>query len=186
MAKSSTERSREFRERKKSGFVLEVFKIRPEWKQAILDYIKGIEMKYYYKCPLQAAWMVHHYNMKFTTSEGVEVGVEIDAEFYEDGQVGYTKYGASEDNCRYFVHPDSYDILKPHVGDLISGNLLNRGKPEDVISYFTIYALPYGDNEGETFHMQPFKRSGSRNFVKSSVKIIQRRGKAFFTPLGMD
>ncbi len=71
-------------------------------------------MRYYYDCPLKAAWMHKHFGMRFDVYEPV---FEIDgfSFAYIDRADGYE---FSEGQFIY-IHPESLRLLEPQVGDLV-------------------------------------------------------------------
>lgn len=108
---------------------------------------KGVEMKYYYDDALQATWMMLHFDMKYIAVDGAEVGVVIDYDY---------------------LHPDSYEILKPQVGDIMA-----TVRPDSTSTEFLVSDMRAKEYEHLMCKEYP-------------AKIIQRQGKAFFTPLEMD
>ncbi len=113
--------------------------------------------KYYYNDPLKAVWMAREFQMKFKTSK--------DQNMYFDGGSDLR----TEKDCgiysgeKYYIHPDCHKMLKPQIGDLL--------KDED-----GKFHLMEGWH-GECFIFVITSRNNSENY-----KIIQRNGKAFFTP----
>lgn len=82
-------------------------------------------MKYYYTCPLKAAYMAKYFGMKYALfhadghivseikRENIEKDValgesEISRLFLQSGNFG-----------KYYIHPDSLHLLEPMVGDLV-------------------------------------------------------------------
>lgn len=122
---------------------------------------KGVEMKYYYDDQLQAGWMSREFNIKM------------------HGNSTYEQYEPSD---RWIVHPDSYEILKPQVSDLVSGTLLTKFVNFDDYAFKVSEVTSYG--KGVSNLKCPLGKR--KRMLTKSLRIIQRQGKAFFTPLEMD
>lgn len=138
----------------------------------------------YYKDVLIAAYMARVFEIKFEPwvfDKEMHMPDGATYKYKESRKITYEILLKDVDQKKspYCIHPDCYKIFKPQAGDLISGMLINTDKT----IYMNIYALPYATyDDNPAFSIQPFKRSGSRNFKKDTVRIIQRNGKAFFMP----
>lgn len=69
--------------------------------------------KYYYSCPLKAAYMAKYFAMMFTTTDSSVVSAyEISQRFLD---------GGSNDNFRFYICPDSMHMLEAIEGDVAQG-----------------------------------------------------------------
>lgn len=121
------------------------------------------DKKLYYTDPLAAAYMAREFGVKL---QGIlnEKIVNIhqtnpdDAEFWTEGSEEVEPDGSESVNSylgkQFYIHPDSYHIFEPQVGDLLQ-------------------------NEDGAF-MQFLGASGGLKILYA--KVIQRNNKPFFTP----
>lgn len=115
-------------------------------------------MKYFYTDPLKAAWMTKHFGIKCKHPSG---GI-CTLNFF-----GYEF--TSEDIIKYYIHPDCHAMLEPQVGDMIS-HIGMRGWRIDSMDDTNFYHLPMGTE------------LPSLTLKADKPNIIQRNGKAWFTP----
>lgn len=118
--------------------------------------------RYFYRDPLEAAFMSKYYGIRFLTSfMGIEQ--EWKNKTTGHGESGWKyeiSFGWDEKHDRFFIHPDSEHILAPQVGDLgLDSN--------------NVACLCDGND---------WTQLGIRGFAKHPVRIIQRLGGAFMWP----
>lgn len=117
-------------------------------------------MKYYYDDPLEAAWMVREFNFSY--------GRKI------EGKINY--YFLDENDClefyctdtKFYLAPDFYPLLLPQVGDLVKSK---SGKTADTI-VGNIDGIPKMTSIDTIEEM----------LINEDEIIVQRQGKAWFTP----
>lgn len=115
-------------------------------------------MRYYYTDPLRAAWMMRELGLKF---EG----------YANNYPVAFCHEMISEDKMngrreKYYIHPDCHEMLKPQVDDVVEFDgfvygLVNNIDADEI-------AIQCDD----VFYVRDIEE----------CVIIQRNGKAFFTP----
>lgn len=76
--------------------------------------------KYYYSNPLDAAYMAQHFEMVLCLDYGDDGMVPVDLNELLGG--ARDKYVFGEEVARYYIHPDSYCILKPRICDTVRTN----------------------------------------------------------------
>ena len=118
-------------------------------------------MRYFYTDPLKAAWMRKEFNFQL---------------------LGNSTFEQYEPSDRWEVRLESYEQLKPQVGDLIiqRGNICQNDKIGTVThitkdgqcACYADYMNDAGAHEGSVVHM----------IFGKKAEIIQRNGKAFFMP----
>lgn len=101
--------------------------------------------KMFYADALKVLWMKKHFS------------IEIVSSIFEDGSFEGCIIRDLDENGVFYIHPDSYGILEPKVGDLVK---IDGENEYQVINY-----------DAELFDI--------RHGVD---QIIQRQGKAFFMP----
>jgi len=148
-----------------------------------------MEKRYFYDCPLKAAYMKKHHGMKLQVHHSFEnedygfldvIGIYEYDEAWGDIEYiqaikqneGYGEQSFQFDpDCGkvFYIHPDSVPLLEPQMGDVIKqwGSL--AGVP--------IYDI--GERNGNPVYFMP---DSSYNYFESMEKIIQRDGKPFFWP----
>lgn len=113
--------------------------------------------RYYYTDALAAAWMSKHFGMRHAFYDE-----RSDLREYETPITGADDEWRA-DRGRFYVHPDSLDLLRPRVGDVLYTRLGRGGVSIEEIM-----------NE---------ERQGQAHFIlKRGGRIIQRDGKAFLAP----
>lgn len=108
--------------------------------------------RFYYDDPLIAAYMEKHFNVNFSDRHGERV-----LSCFNNQYEGY-----------FYIHPDSYDVFKPMIGD-----------------GFSIIKDKYG-----VLHCDTIKHIYCEYVVEgyscevdiSNINIIQRNGNQFFMP----
>ena len=117
--------------------------------------------------------------------DGVYGEIEITNEVVDYNPIIYAIEGeiGGMDECKLYIHPDSYHIFDPQVGDLVvkAGNIRLLDKI-GTIGHITKDKQVYleadyhddgGAHEGSLVHIT----------ASSKVKIIQRNNKPFFWPM---
>jgi hypothetical protein len=132
-------------------------------------------MEKFHTDPLQAAYMARDYGVKFerditTFSEARRKGfIQKFGKFYTPEQLaGHAGSNKASRKDRYYVHPDSYSIYEPQVGDGFS----YKQKAYGVMFCDTI---KYIDSEYEV-------EGYCATVDIKELKTIQRNNKPFFTP----
>lgn len=118
-------------------------------------------MRYYYTDGIKAAYMAREFNFQMQ----VKVLKDFDSVEYVDKILNldcapmdvWWLQNFPPKLCKYFIHPDCHDMLKPQVGDLVK---IDGEEEYQLINY-----------DAELFDI----RHGCE-------EIIQRNGIAFFTP----
>lgn len=113
--------------------------------------------RYFYRDPLAAAWMAKHFGMQFENDNpGMGTG-------WAENKVLY--YGVD----RYYIHPESYHILEPQIGDFVSyhdsnlcGRIIAHDGPPHSDAFISITAVTL--------------------WLKDQYTIIQRKGIPFMWP----
>ena len=137
-------------------------------------------MRYYYDCPIVAAYMMKEFNFKFFSIHSDEQMSEFDLQENEREfnwleccsmnygteiiSIGEALDFIKDASGRIYIDSACHALLKPQVGDLVSvnnGESANKATHEDFI--LSLEAMKH-------------------QFV-APVKIIQRQGKAFFQPI---
>jgi hypothetical protein len=140
--------------------------------------------KLFYTDPLKAVWMARefgveyittHYSGKIKWSNCCEFAYDL-MDFFNIGEDGH---GGTENNvlARYEVHPDSYEIFEPRVGDLVSVpsngfDFCNKCNPKASHKYWVLF-----DND-PTF---PIGTPVQCSDVKD-MEILKRNGITFEMP----
>jgi len=120
----------------------------------------------YYTNPLHAAIMVQDFGVNLHTGGGDEWLIRFTA--LGSLQVIIEKTCGFQD--KLYVHPDSADIFKPMVGDLITAQYKLDCGHGDFKYEELVERLPFLDR---LQHLE-------------SIEIILRDNKAFFTPISED
>lgn len=107
--------------------------------------MREIMSKLYYKDPLAAAYMAREFGVKFDIPNSPT-------------PLAMRREG------KYYIHPDSYHVFEPRVGDLVAYGWVST--PCQLIGKVTNEAI-------FNAHGVPIERDKYR-------KIIQRKGKPFF------
>ena len=121
-------------------------------------------MKLYYTDPLAAAYMAGEF--------GIELGLDGVTDLVTGRFIDYTleiidSCGKRRDGVRFTIHPDSYHIFEPKVGDLVTAK-------NDFVQY-----VAFIEKDGlAKCNVHP--ATYLKNF--QFVSIIQRDGEPFFTP----
>lgn len=122
----------------------------------------------YYDDPLIAAYMIRDFGVKYYTVDyGDSGGMDI-VDDYDNLLDEYTS--SCEDSPNLFIHPDSLDIFKPQIGDLVMWNRY-IGCVEPIIK----------DGIKSGYITLKFSDCLLSGDIQSN-KIIQRNGKQFFMP----
>lgn len=123
--------------------------------------------RYYYTDALKAALMSEEFRFKFTGEKGQDLIHLHNAEFAlndekldENGDMSCTSYLGD----KYYIHPDCHEMLMPQVGDLTK-------------VYDKLYKSGY-----HTVILTEKTRQALEQYTASDWEIIQRNGKAWFTP----
>lgn len=105
-------------------------------------------MKYYYDDPVEVIYMQKNHC------------IEIVSSIFEDGSFEGCIIRSLDDKGVWYVHPDSYELLKPRPSDMVVAKTIMDGKEVEIVlnQYIDFYIIP------------------------NSKKIIQRNGRAFFMP----
>ena len=122
--------------------------------------------RYFYTDPLAAAWMGQHFNM--VTYIG-RLPDDWDAygqpnwhQCVDDWK--YRQEKLKQPAPKFYLHPESLNLLEPQVGDLLRGD-------EQAIPTIRFMHLPDSDQMGVAAAL-----------MRRGFKIIQRKGKAFHWP----
>lgn len=124
--------------------------------------------KLYYTDPLAAAYMAREFGVEITSVHGEfkftfkEMICECKQVYCKNLTLSHFAHLPS-DTERYYIHPDSYHIFEPMVGDLVS---INGGETASLVTHPEMVGVILANKD---------------RFV-STVKIIQRAGKPFFNP----
>lgn len=146
-------------------------------------------MKLFYSDPLKAAYMALNYEIKFIghyagwrpcldTTEDGRYRVSYNPEWWKNNIQKLLNIGTKKDvegnPLRFYIHPDSYAIFKPKVGDYVTKQIEKYHFPTWISAI-----APDG-----TFYSAGFDsmRQYEGNIADKNLKIIQRNGKAFFMP----
>jgi hypothetical protein len=118
--------------------------------------------KYFYDCPLKAAWMAKHFGMRFS---GDKYCLQFDA--YGSKPMYYPDL--------YIIHPDSLRLFDPQPFDLLQGSFC-FGR----LDYYVLVKEKF-NGHGEQI-TQDRLSDGTFNLDK----IIQRDGVSFMWPARED
>lgn len=117
---------------------------------------------YYYTNPLHAALMAEQYGMKF---------FKADIFKWREKKMSTRALDEAINEGRFYIHPDSYPLLEPQVGDII---LDDESEPR-VIAQIRNDKVLWHEDEGWGW------------CYKSNAEIIQRDGLPFISPIvGID
>lgn len=113
--------------------------------------------KYYYNCPIKAAYMAKEFGVKMYSPETEEY---IEAELCISDYLWAASNPDDDMNYQppFYIHPDSLEIFEPREGDIVE---------------YSTYTLK------DRWHTK-FKRLSKRG--GSLVRIIQRDNKPFIMP----
>jgi len=130
------------------------------------------DKKLYYTNPLHAAIMAQEFGVKFKTPRGQNMYWDGGSDFRTEKDCGV--YGGEE----YIINPDSYDIFKPIVGDLVQEkhNKMCWVVDESPIQLKGLVGVkpPSADY---------YKRADNRQGKAiSNLKILIRNNKPFYSP----
>lgn len=78
--------------------------------------------RYFYKCPLSAAYMAKHFSITFVNSERdihEDCQRELEMMWGKTIHSGELEFKRGQIYEKYIVHPDCKKILQPMVGDLV-------------------------------------------------------------------
>jgi len=149
--------------------------------------------EYYYKDTLAAAYMAREFGVNLQIPHSYEdedygmlnvTALQVDTS--DDGTVHYIEasnihsdfaFGGNDPDDRYsgniYIHPDSYDIFKPQVGDWVKvdGYMLYVKACESVTkcSYVNL--------------SRSFRGKESAYNTHAIDRIVERNGEAFFMPM---
>lgn len=114
--------------------------------------IRNEMLKYYYDCPIKAAWMAKYFGMKFEGGYAAQfLALDAASQIRDKNERDY-----------YYIHPDSLHLLEPREGDLVKATWVGKGAPvSQCLIYNAIEVL------GSYWHIG---------------KIIQRNGIPFMWP----
>lgn len=116
------------------------------------------EKRYFYRDPLEAAYMAKHFGMEFQRGDQCVVGW---SDFVE---LEYCRWDAP-----FYIHPESLHLLDPQVRDLCQfkcgNNHVNWARIANIALNISFSVYP----------------TGARRFDKF-LRIIQRDGQPFFWP----
>lgn len=146
--------------------------------------------RYYYTDTLKAAWMAREFEVKFelilhdfeTKKIGHILHLPVSDDLFHWPILNTEKFG-----LRYYVIPSCHDMLLPLVGDLITSlHEFELDKTcEEFPNYFEI------EKSNELFHLTCLSQfilteenidDAWSYFHWKGQEIIQRQGKAWFTP----
>lgn len=120
-------------------------------------------MKYYYDCPIKAAYMAKEFGVVTVDDAGDVIGF------------GVMQWEARNDaeKERYYVHPDSLHIFTPKKFDII----VNANDAP-----FTVCTYPTAEKESYYDYITP--RDAKWHFKNSPARwsILKRNNKAFIWP----
>jgi hypothetical protein len=126
-------------------------------------------MRYFYTCPIEAAYMAKNFSMKFLKPSIKNVGGKIVPCEWPANDWETDFFCSSQSDCDwesgpFYIHHDSLPIFEPQEGDsgITGGELLVN---------FT---------DGDWCILLPDGYQGLDDDIQ--VKIIQRQGKAFIMP----
>lgn len=120
-------------------------------------------MRYYYTDPLKAAWMMKGHNFQFDAIMGWKSIFEGACDCQLGGEL---LDGWFEE--KYYIHPDSHEMLKPQIGDIIE--FYSSGKQVSIIV----------DNDNESVVYEQCLEL--RHLNDLNYEIIRRNNKAWFLP----
>lgn len=133
-------------------------------------------MKYFYKCPIEAAYMAKHFKMQFGIKHHGKLiwdwqdmlNIPHPAKSSEDILEDYPAHTFGS----LYIHPNNLDSLKPQTGDLCSS--WHKAHPTMGIPYM-LYGIVESDHGG-------LHSGGRYHSFAEDIRIIQRDGKPFFWP----
>lgn len=116
------------------------------------------DKRYYYDCPLIAAYMTEYFNIKiYIIEEQEEFNLDVH-ELMNEPPISVVGI-----NIKYYLHPESHPILKPQEGDIMIG----PGSMCVNVEYID-------------YHTLNNPRVIDKKLLKG--KIIQRNGRPFHWP----
>ncbi len=134
--------------------------------------------RYYYTDPLKVAWMIREFGFRFAnehTGAELRLGIQGDEPLLMGAGFG-TKWD------RYYVHPDSYELLKPKSNDYtLEGNIRFNEAIPPVLCVYEPYEGYYKKITG--FREVTYKDWFSKQEHKETFAIIHRDNKAWFDPI---
>ena len=139
--------------------------------------------KLYYTDPLQAAYMAKEFGVDFVIKWWGEEIIAKHSDAIKQPKQFVANMIMKHKTGKFCIHPDSYHIFDPQVGDLVvkAGNIRLLDKI-GTIGHITKDKQVYleadyhddgGAHEGSLVHIT----------ASSKVKIIQRNNKPFFWPM---
>ena len=127
-----------------------------------------MDKKLYYKDPLAAAYMAREFGVKIQFATWWTDDFDDIISEYNEGEIFPSKL---------YIHPDSYHIFEPHVGDVASYYF---GKQRDI--YHGVLIKKDDKVFATTFHGHQKEIGTFWEVSREIEKIIQRNNKPFFIP----
>jgi hypothetical protein len=122
-------------------------------------------VRYFYKDPLEAAWMAKRFGMRFPKAKSGHYKPSTLA-----AHQNWKERGFQTQPDKYYIHPDSLHLMEPQVGDMISHFGLRAWRIDSMDDY--AYFHPNMPNES----------IGRFTLKADKPTIIQRNGMAFMWP----
>lgn len=146
-----------------------------------------MEMKSFYKDPLQAIYMTKYHNIKLQCeNQEDDEGLEYanGEQFFDFMHSDITHLDTIEDLLLYegrkvYIHPESYPLLSPQVGDIVEFYYPNHKKNNKQVCMIVKDAcldIPVYEQGLEIDFINKYPEDFD------NLKIIQRNGKAWFSP----
>lgn len=131
--------------------------------------------RYFYTDPLKAAWMLREHNICY----GYSSRWNLDGDPLDSNKVDNYKFFLDNffsRKTRFYIHSASYDALKPQVGDLVKWTINHGNHDKEVI---VKEVMQEGQLDIKWINHLFEDKSLSTTYLPH---IIQRNGKAWFTP----
>jgi len=125
--------------------------------------------KLYYDDALAAAYMAREFGIKSQY-------YDQEAQEFKDERIRTIYESIPYNNQKFYIHPDSYSVFEPMVGDLISWTIGHTKYDKEVI----VKSVESNGRHDLDFFASLFEKP---EYKYLGVKIIQRNNKPFFTPL---
>lgn len=127
--------------------------------------------RYYYSCPLQAAYMAKEFGMRIlATHHGEQIDTHGNCIAYCEHEFGW--------ESPFYIRPDSQHLLHPKRGDLVlatytkESSFVYRHVTMVCDRYYLVGGFP------DQYGYPDYINNGDRKILK----VIQRNGKPFFWP----
>ena len=131
--------------------------------------------KLYYNDPFVAAYMAREFGVK-SRIQGYGDKSCLEFKYSNDWSDIVELWICEEQADERGIHPDSYSVFEPMVGDLISWTIGHTKYDKEVI----VKSVESNGRHDLDFFASLFEKP---EYKYLGVKIIQRNNKPFFTPL---